>query len=45
MNVLADRPRRLESYVGGAWTRGAKEGVALLDAATGVLTMVAKTRD
>ncbi|WP_085028275.1 phenylacetic acid degradation bifunctional protein PaaZ [Ensifer aridi] len=35
MNVLADRPRRLESYVGGVWTRGAKEGVALLDAATG----------
>jgi oxepin-CoA hydrolase/3-oxo-5,6-dehydrosuberyl-CoA semialdehyde dehydrogenase len=35
MNVLADRPRRLESYVGGVWTRGAKEGVALLNAATG----------
>ncbi|MCA1369490.1 phenylacetic acid degradation bifunctional protein PaaZ [Bradyrhizobium sp. BRP14] len=35
MNVLVDRPRRLESYVGGVWTRGAKEGPALLDAATG----------
>ncbi|WOS61965.1 phenylacetic acid degradation bifunctional protein PaaZ [Sinorhizobium fredii] len=35
MNAMADRPRRLESYVGGVWTRGAKDGVALLDAATG----------
>ncbi|TCN32635.1 phenylacetic acid degradation bifunctional protein PaaZ [Sinorhizobium americanum] len=35
MYILADRPRRLESYVGGVWTRGAKDGVALLDAATG----------
>ncbi|AFL53536.1 oxepin-CoA hydrolase/3-oxo-5,6-dehydrosuberyl-CoA semialdehyde dehydrogenase [Sinorhizobium fredii] len=35
MNVMADRPRRLESYVGGVWMRGAKEGMALLDAATG----------
>ncbi len=28
-------PRRLESYVGGRWTAGAKDGVPLLDAATG----------
>jgi oxepin-CoA hydrolase / 3-oxo-5,6-dehydrosuberyl-CoA semialdehyde dehydrogenase len=35
MNAMADRPRRLESYVGGMWTRGAKDGVALLDASTG----------
>jgi len=35
MNVLASRPRRLESYVCGAWTAGAKEGVPLLDASTG----------
>ncbi|AWM26166.1 enoyl-CoA hydratase [Sinorhizobium fredii USDA 205] len=35
MNAMADRPRRLESYVGGVWTRGAKDGVVLLDAATG----------
>ena len=28
-------PRRLESYVRGIWTRGAKEGVPLHDAATG----------
>ncbi|ANH05398.1 phenylacetic acid degradation bifunctional protein PaaZ [Shinella sp. HZN7] len=35
MNVMANRPRRLESYVGGAWVAGAKEGVPLLDASTG----------
>lgn len=29
-------PRRLESYVSGEWVRGAKEGIPLLDAATGV---------
>ncbi|MFH5774162.1 phenylacetic acid degradation bifunctional protein PaaZ [Paracoccus sp. NGMCC 1.201697] len=28
-------PRRLESYVCGRWTRGAKEGQSLLDASTG----------
>lgn len=28
-------PRRLESYVCGAWTRGRKDGQPLLDAATG----------
>ncbi|ASY65719.1 Aldehyde dehydrogenase, PaaZ (plasmid) [Sinorhizobium sojae CCBAU 05684] len=35
MNVMADTPLRLESYVAGVWTRGAKEGVPLLDASTG----------
>ena len=35
MNVMANRPRRLESYVGGQWVAGAKEGVPLLDASTG----------
>ncbi|MEY9534645.1 phenylacetic acid degradation bifunctional protein PaaZ [Sinorhizobium fredii] len=35
MNVQASRPRRLESYVCGNWTAGAKEGVPLLDASTG----------
>ncbi len=35
MNAPARPPRRLESYVCGAWTRGQKEGPALLDAATG----------
>jgi oxepin-CoA hydrolase/3-oxo-5,6-dehydrosuberyl-CoA semialdehyde dehydrogenase len=35
MNVLASRPRRLESYVCGSWTTGAREGVPLLDASTG----------
>lgn len=35
MNVMATRPRRLESYVHGAWTAGAREGVPLLDASTG----------
>ncbi|MGY5802312.1 phenylacetic acid degradation bifunctional protein PaaZ [Rhizobium sp. LEGMi12c] len=35
MNIMASQPRRLESYVGGAWVAGAKEGVSLLDASTG----------
>lgn len=35
MNVVADRPRRLESYIAGAWMRGSKDGVTLCDAATG----------
>src|SRR5262249_41371112 len=35
MNVMANRPRRLESYVSGGWVAGAKDGVPLLDAATG----------
>ena len=35
MNVMANRPRRLESYIGGGWVAGAKEGVSLLDASTG----------
>lgn len=35
MNVMATRPRRLESYVHGAWTAGAREGVPLLNASTG----------
>ena len=35
MNIMANQPRRLESYVGGTWVAGAKEGVALLDASTG----------
>ena len=35
MNVMANRPRRLESYIGGGWIAGAKEGVPLLDASTG----------
>ncbi|PWE53812.1 phenylacetic acid degradation bifunctional protein PaaZ [Metarhizobium album] len=35
MNVMATRPRRLESYVHGAWAAGAREGVPLLDASTG----------
>ena len=35
MNVLAKQPRRLESYVCGSWIAGAREGVPLLDAATG----------
>lgn len=29
MNVVADRPRRLESYIAGAWMRGSKDGVTL----------------
>lgn len=35
MNAVADRPRRLESYIAGTWMRGAKDGVTLCDAATG----------
>ncbi|TWB58179.1 oxepin-CoA hydrolase/3-oxo-5,6-dehydrosuberyl-CoA semialdehyde dehydrogenase [Rhizobium sp. ERR 922] len=35
MNIMAKQPRRLESYVGGNWVAGAKEGVPLLDASTG----------
>ena len=35
MNVMANRPSRLESYVGGVWIAGAKEGLPLLDASTG----------
>jgi len=35
MNVTIQAPRRLESFVCGEWARGAKEGVPLLDAATG----------
>ncbi|UVK48084.1 phenylacetic acid degradation bifunctional protein PaaZ (plasmid) [Mesorhizobium sp. AR07] len=35
MNVMSNRPRRLESYVSGQWVAGAKDGVPLLDASTG----------
>ena len=35
MNIMANQPRRLESYVGGTWVAGTKEGVPLLDASTG----------
>ncbi|MFT4151494.1 MAG: phenylacetic acid degradation bifunctional protein PaaZ [Paracoccaceae bacterium] len=35
MNVPVRDPRRLESYVCGAWTPGQKEGQTVLDAATG----------
>ncbi|MFT3999569.1 MAG: phenylacetic acid degradation bifunctional protein PaaZ [Rhizobium sp.] len=35
MNIMANQPRRLESYVGGLWVAGAREGVPLLDASTG----------
>ncbi|MBL0372144.1 phenylacetic acid degradation bifunctional protein PaaZ [Rhizobium sp. KVB221] len=35
MNISANRPRRLESYVCGTWAAGAKEGAPLLDASTG----------
>ncbi|GAA5071400.1 phenylacetic acid degradation bifunctional protein PaaZ [Roseibacterium beibuensis] len=35
MTITTRAPRRLESYVCGEWTRGAKDGVPLLDAATG----------
>lgn len=35
MTVNTSAPRRLESYVYGEWTRGAKDGVPLLNAATG----------
>ncbi|MBZ9790176.1 phenylacetic acid degradation bifunctional protein PaaZ [Rhizobium sp. 3T7] len=36
MNVLANPPRRLESYVYGRWVPGTKDGAELLDASTGV---------
>jgi oxepin-CoA hydrolase/3-oxo-5,6-dehydrosuberyl-CoA semialdehyde dehydrogenase len=35
MLMTAASVRPLESYVNGAWTRGAKEGAAVVDAATG----------
>ncbi|WP_448953852.1 phenylacetic acid degradation bifunctional protein PaaZ [Labrys neptuniae] len=35
MTVTAAAPRRLESYVCGRWSRGAGEGITLLDASTG----------
>ncbi len=35
MTVMTRAPRRLESFVTGEWTLGAKEGVPLLDASTG----------
>lgn len=35
MNAPVAGPRRLQSYVCGAWEAGAKEGTALLDASTG----------
>ncbi len=35
MTMMANRPRRLESYVCGQWVAGAREGVPLFDAATG----------
>lgn len=35
MTLMTRAPRRLESFVSGEWTRGAKEGVPLLDASTG----------
>jgi oxepin-CoA hydrolase/3-oxo-5,6-dehydrosuberyl-CoA semialdehyde dehydrogenase len=35
MTITTRAPRRLESYVCGEWTRGAKDGVPLLDASTG----------
>ncbi|MFC3084686.1 phenylacetic acid degradation bifunctional protein PaaZ [Tabrizicola soli] len=35
MTISARPPRRLESFVSGRWTPGAKEGQALRDAATG----------
>ncbi|MGZ9722129.1 phenylacetic acid degradation bifunctional protein PaaZ [Rhizobium miluonense] len=35
MTINVQAPRRLESYVCGSWAAGAKEGVPLLDAATG----------
>jgi oxepin-CoA hydrolase/3-oxo-5,6-dehydrosuberyl-CoA semialdehyde dehydrogenase len=35
MTLHTSAPRRLESYVCGAWTRGTKDGVPLLNAATG----------
>ena len=35
MNVELRAPRRLESYVGGQWVRGCRDGTPLLNAATG----------
>jgi oxepin-CoA hydrolase/3-oxo-5,6-dehydrosuberyl-CoA semialdehyde dehydrogenase len=35
MNVELRAPRRLESYVGGQWVRGSRDGTLLLNAATG----------
>lgn len=35
MNVTAQTPRRLESYVCGEWAKGSREGKPLLNAATG----------
>ena len=35
MNVELRAPRRLESYVGGQWVRGSRDGTPLLNAATG----------
>jgi oxepin-CoA hydrolase/3-oxo-5,6-dehydrosuberyl-CoA semialdehyde dehydrogenase len=35
MTATLRTPRRLESYVCGEWTRGSRDGVPLLDAATG----------
>ena len=35
MTINVKAPRRLESYVCGSWAAGAKDGVPLLDAATG----------
>ena len=35
MDATAREPRRLESYLCGAWQKGAGEGTTLLDAATG----------
>lgn len=35
MTVSAQAPRRLESYVTGAWRKGSRDGQPLLDAATG----------
>ena len=35
MSAPERQPRRLESYLSGAWVRGAREGIPLLNAATG----------
>lgn len=35
MNISANSPRRLQSYVSGAWRTGSGDGAPLLDAATG----------
>lgn len=35
MNVTAQTPRRLESYVCGEWAKGSREGKPLVNAATG----------